>query len=103
MRFRKIIDQSGRGFFTVDNAIIDNYRLTPHELTIYCLLIRHIGLDLGDRAVEDLIVNKCGMSQKNTREALRRLEKKGVVSIEHKEDGVKYVLLEVSEYPRSSG
>ena len=104
------ITDGRRGFFMIDNTIVDDYHLTPFEMAVYVVIVR-----IADRATSKAfpsfatVAKIAGISRAKTITVISELEKKGLLSVTpRKESGGKesksnlYTIQEVGSDKTSS-
>jgi DNA-binding transcriptional regulator GbsR (MarR family) len=83
------------GFFTIDNIFVDEIarKCKPHTTSVYLALCRHVDIDKQTCfPSKDLIAKETGMSVRTVGSAIKKLEKLGLVHIQHskKQNGLYY-------------
>ncbi|MDA1747695.1 DnaD domain protein [Bacillus cereus group sp. LD121LC] len=78
-----LIDRRRRGFFMIDNEIVDDARLTHKEMAVYMVLCRHLNQETGSCFPSlPTIGKKVGMSKNTVIKALNTLIEIGYVTKE---------------------
>lgn len=78
-----LIDKRRRGFFMIDNEIVDDARLTHKEMAVYMVLCRHLNQETGSCFPSlPTIGKKVGMSKNTVIKALNTLIEIGYVTKE---------------------
>ncbi|HDR4464502.1 TPA: DnaD domain protein [Bacillus cereus] len=78
-----LIDRRRRGFFMIDNEIVDDIRLSHKEMAIYMVLCRHLNQETGSCYPSlPTIGKKVGMSKNTVIKALNTLIEIGYVTKE---------------------
>jgi len=70
------------GYFTIDNTVVDDYDLTPHEGWLYVVIVRHINKQSGIAFPSiATLAEKSGMSKRKVSDGIKALEAKGLLKI----------------------
>ncbi|PEL63247.1 helix-turn-helix domain-containing protein [Bacillus wiedmannii] len=78
-----LVDRRRRGFFMIDNEIVDDTRLTHKEMAVYMILCRHLNQETGSCFPSlPTIGKKVGMSKNTVIKALNTLIEIGYVTKE---------------------
>lgn len=78
-----LIDRRRRGFFMIDNEIVDDARLSHKEMPVYMVLCRHLNQETGSCFPSlPTIGKKVGMSKNTVIKALNALIEMGYVTKE---------------------
>ncbi|PEU21531.1 DNA replication protein [Bacillus wiedmannii] len=78
-----LVDRRRRGFFMIDNEIVDDTRLTHKEMAVYMVLCRHLNQETGSCFPSlPTIGKKVGMSKNTVIKALNTLIEIGYVTKE---------------------
>ena len=81
----KLRDNRDRGWYWINNEVIDNYRLTPYEMMVYNILCRHAD-DKGHSFPGISRMMELGsMSKPQVIRSIKRLEELGLLSVKRDE------------------
>lgn len=79
----EVVDRRKRGYFTVDNVLLDVYgaQLGPYGIAVYCCLARFADADSECWPTYRTISNRTGVSRSQVIRELAKLETLGIISI----------------------
>ena len=67
-------------FFILDNALIDDHTLTPHEGWLYAVIVRHVNYQTNVAfPSHNTLARKSGMSRRSVIRYIQRLEELGLI------------------------
>lgn len=84
-----VADRRKRGYFTVDNVLLDVYgaQLGPHGIAVYAALSRFANHDQECWPTYRTIVERTGVSRRQIVREIEKLEALGIVAITRRVDG----------------
>jgi len=73
-------DERRHAFFILDNALIDDHSLTPHEGWLYAVIVRHVNYQTNVAfPSHNTLARKSGMSRRSVIRYIQRLEELGLI------------------------
>ena len=83
-----VVDRRKRGYFTVDNVLLDEYgsQLGPHGIAVYAALARFANQDQECWPTYRTITDRTGVSRRQIVREIEKLEALGIISVTRRVD-----------------